>query len=99
MSSDYEGMPNALAEAMAIGLPCISTDCKTGPRDLIDDGENGFLVPCNDSQALADKILTIFRMTNEEQKNIGEKARAKVIEFCGEKNSLEKLVSLIEKVT
>lgn len=99
MSSDYEGMPNALAEAMAIGLPCISTDCKTGPRDLIDDGENGFLVPCNDSQALADKILAIFSMANEEQKNIGEKARAKVIEFCGEKNSLEKLVSLIEKVT
>jgi glycosyltransferase involved in cell wall biosynthesis len=38
MTSDYEGMPNALLEAMATGLVCISTDCRTGPKDMIDNG-------------------------------------------------------------
>ena len=98
MSSDYEGMPNALAEAMASGLPCISTDCKTGPRDLVDDGENGYLVPCGDSKALAEKILRIFSMSSDEQKAMGQKARDKVIDYCGEENSLGRLIELIESL-
>ena len=98
MSSDYEGMPNALAEAMAIGLPCISTDCKTGPRDLIDDDETGFLVPCNDAVALAEKIKRVFSLSTEEHKKIGGAARKKIIDLCGEKNSLDKLVGLIENL-
>lgn len=98
MSSDFEGMPNALAEAMAIGLPCISTDCKTGPRDLIDDGENGFLVPCNDAAILAQRIKTVFGMSGEVQRQIGKNARTKAIDFCGEVSSLQKLINLIESI-
>lgn len=62
LSSNLEGMPNALMEAMAMGLPCISTDCDGGgARFLIQDGINGLLVPKNDAEAMAlamDKILS-----------------------------------------
>ena len=56
LSSQYEGMPNALMEAMAVGLPCISTDCPTGPKDLIQNKENGILIKSNDVSALANAI-------------------------------------------
>ena len=98
MSSDYEGMPNALAEAMAVGLPSISTDCKTGPRDLIDDGESGYLIPCKDSAALAGKIEKIFSMSSDSQRILGEKARKKITDFCSEENSLKRLIFLIESL-
>lgn len=62
MTSDYEGMPNALMEAMAVGLPCVSTDCETGPSDLINDGENGYLVPVNDAEKFAQRIIDIIEM-------------------------------------
>ena len=61
MSSDYEGYPNALAEAMAIGLPVICTDFHSGTaRGLIENMKNGLLVPINDSQALAESIKKIL---------------------------------------
>lgn len=61
LSSDFEGMPNALMEAMAIGMPCISTDCPAGgPRQLITDQENGLLVPVGDVEALAEAMEKII---------------------------------------
>lgn len=55
LTSDYEGLPNALLEAMALGLPCVSTKCSPGgAEELITDGVNGYLVPCGDIDALAE---------------------------------------------
>ena len=52
-SSDYEGMSNSMLEAMAMGLPCVCTDCPAGgARAVIKDGENGLLTPVGDSHAL-----------------------------------------------
>ena len=57
LSSDFEGMPNALMEAMAIGVPCISTDCPCGgPRDLLRGNAKWGLVPINDPICMANKI-------------------------------------------
>lgn len=54
LPSDFEGMPNSLMEAMALGLPCIATDCDGGgARFLIDNEKNGLLVPKGDVEALA----------------------------------------------
>ncbi len=54
LASDHEGMPNSLIEAMSLGIACISTDCPCGgPRDLIEDGKNGILVPVGDKDAIA----------------------------------------------
>ena len=61
LSSDYEGMPNALIEAMASGVACIATDCPCGgSREIIQDNFNGFLVPCNDIDALASKLDSLL---------------------------------------
>lgn len=69
MSSDYEGIPNALLEAMALGVPCVSTDCLGGgARLLIKNKENGILVPRNDAKAMANAIIELI-----ENKELREK--------------------------
>ena len=60
LSSNYEGISNALMEAMALGLPCISTDCPCGgSRHLITNGKNGLLVPVGDVEAMVDAMKKI----------------------------------------
>jgi len=57
LTSDYEGMPNALMEAMALGLPCIATDCRPGgARTLIEDEVNGYVMPLGKVDVLAERM-------------------------------------------
>ncbi len=58
--SRFEGFPNALTEAMYMGLTCISTNCPTGPSELIEDGVNGFLTPLDDVTLFAEKIKELI---------------------------------------
>lgn len=74
MTSDFEGLPNALMEAMAMGFPVISTDCPAGgPRMLIRNGENGLLVPIGDKISLSASMIYLID-TPKVKENMAQKA-------------------------
>lgn len=75
LTSNYEGLPNALMEAMAIGLPCISTDCSPGGvRMLISQNfDNGLIVPCGDEDQLV-RVLDDLYFNQERLSEMGRKA-------------------------
>lgn len=70
-SSDYEGQSNSMLEAMAIGLPCICTDCPSGgARAVINPGINGLLVPVGNTDKLADAMRYML-LYPEEARRMG----------------------------
>ncbi len=74
LCSEHEASPLVLVEAMACGVPCVSLDCPNGPREIINDGENGLLAKDGDVEDLSAKIEWLI--THErERKNMGKKAR------------------------
>lgn len=82
MSSAFEGMSNALIEAMCVGLPCISTRV-SGATDLIKDGDNGFLVDIGDEEAIADKMIELSN-DSELCSRMGEAASKTYQKLCAE---------------
>lgn len=77
-TSRTEGFGMVLLEAMSFGLPCISFDCPSGPRDIIDDGKNGFLISCYDKELFAEKICQYIMSNSDEKQKLGQGATRKV---------------------
>ena len=93
LSSDFEGMPNALMEAMALGMPVVSTKCSPGGAEaLISNGENGLLVECGDSQGLC-KALCDMVENNEQKLNMAKQARLSMKDY-----EPKQIISLWEQI-
>ena len=97
MTSRFEGLPMVLIEALNHGLPIISFNCPTGPADIVDNGINGYLIPLNDIDKYADKLIELMtdaslrdRMHIEALKKAKEFNPEKVLEkWCNILTQLE----------
>ena len=90
MSSRSEGFPSALAEALAHGLPAVSFDCDTGPRDIIRNGVDGLLVPAGDSLGLRNALGRVM-----EDSNLRRHLAARAVD-ARERFSIEKIAGMWE---
>ncbi|MDO4499711.1 MAG: glycosyltransferase family 4 protein [Erysipelotrichaceae bacterium] len=85
LTSNFEGLPNALMEAMAVGVPSISTDCPCGgPKTLIQNGANGILIPVNDLDGLVNNIEKLL-LDKELKISLGENAKKRSQDFTTDK--------------
>jgi len=87
LSSDFEGFPNVLVEAMVCGCPVISTDCPSGPNEIITHNINGILVPIGDIDAMSSAIVLLIK-NNQLRNTLIKNAKKRVSDF-----SLDKIIN------
>jgi len=92
LSSRYEGLPMVLLEALACGTPVISTDCKSGPREILDNGRCGLLVPVRDMKALSEAIVRSLK-DSELRENFSRLGRERATDF-----SVDRIIRQYENV-
>lgn len=97
MSSNYEGFPMVMIEAMACGLPVVSFDYKCGPKDIIQPGINGLLVPNGDIQALADAMMKV--MEDEAYRKMLSLNARKVVDTYSEQAVMAQWIRLFTSIT
>ena len=100
LSSDYEGLPNAMLEAMDANLPIISTDYFTGAAKEFVDEKNGYIVPVGDCQEMAKAIEKLLLKSNLELKEMGyvSKQRVKTLDVVEISKQWNKMLKSISKV-
>ena len=92
-------MPNALMEAMALGVVCIATNCPSGgPRYLINNGINGYLININSKKELSELIKKILKDINENELDEISKKAIQSMNCLKESNINQLWVNYIEKV-
>ena len=91
-----EGLSNVLLEASATGRPIITTD-RSGCREVVDDGINGYMIPCQDSKALIEAIEKFLNLSWNEKKKLGIAARTKVEREFDRQIVVEKYVEEVDK--
>ena len=92
LSSRSEGFGNVIVEAMACGVPVISTDCMSGPGEIIEHGKSGILVPISDKKSLAETILKVLNNPSLRQE-LSEQGGKRTQNF-----SIKKSVNQYEKL-
>jgi glycosyltransferase involved in cell wall biosynthesis len=94
LSSLHEGLPTVLIEALICNLPIISTNCKTGPKEILDDGKYGILTNVADSNDLAEKMIILAK--SAETREAFSKKSIERIKIFEKKNFVENWITLIE---
>jgi glycosyltransferase involved in cell wall biosynthesis len=97
MTSRYEGLPMVLVESQKFGIPIVSVDCNCGPKEIINDGVDGFLIEKGNTNDFVNKVSLL--MENEKlRKSFGESAKINSLKFSEEK-IMQQWISLFEEIT
>lgn len=96
MSSRYEGLPMVLLEGQVFGLPLVSYACKCGPKDIIKDGYNGYLIPEGNIQQFSNQLMLLMQ-SSELRKKMGEHSFSNSKNFT-EKRIMEQWILLFEEL-
>jgi len=92
LSSDYEGLPGTLIQALGCGCPVVSTDCPNGPAEILEAGKWGILTPPRDAEKMAESILTAMNSNHD-----SERLKSRATDFSSEK-SASRYITLIRQL-